>query len=240
MTDTDKLAAAAAVIGMPFEQWPGRCTAVATALVNCGSLPGTVVYGTYHGEISPDSCFSDRLFTHHSWIETDTEIIDPSRWVFESRAPYIYRCPLDNPEYDRGSNVLTEMLRAGQRPPQYCEHMPVHQIPAQFGDLVRMNWPEQLILTDEQLGWLASSPLSQLGDRAEPFFRWLIEQGMGALIPTDNRTAVLNAAEDSRDTTNNAKRYADYVAETLQVAELPPEEKQDDTESQSAVACHDG
>lgn len=89
-------------VGEPAEKWVARCYEIAYKIVAAGLVTrkqglgdGFAVYGHWVGPISPRSHFADRArlgFTQHGWIYiADTcMVIDPTRWVFEAKAPYIY------------------------------------------------------------------------------------------------------------------------------------------------------
>lgn len=84
------------LIGIPLTEWPGSCYGVATALVEHGLVPegSRAVYGHWIGPIAPTSMFAARRsigFTGHGWVLTDDgQVIDPTRYVFEDAAPYVY------------------------------------------------------------------------------------------------------------------------------------------------------
>lgn len=88
-------------IGEPASAWVARCFEIASKIVAAGlvsrerGLGGQAVYGHWVGPISPRSHFADRRalgFCNHGWIYVEARgmVIDPTRWVFEAKAPYIY------------------------------------------------------------------------------------------------------------------------------------------------------
>lgn len=88
-------------VGEPATAWKGRCYEIACKIVDAGlvsrkrGLDGAAVYGHWLGPISPRSHFADRrgmAFIQHGWIyvESHNMVIDPTRWVFEARTPYLY------------------------------------------------------------------------------------------------------------------------------------------------------
>jgi hypothetical protein len=89
--DPEKIAEA---IGIPLATWPGNCYGIACAVVEAGLVDGTAVYGHWLGPVAPSGHFGARsghAFVQHGWIVTpDDEVIDPTRWVFEDVAPYIF------------------------------------------------------------------------------------------------------------------------------------------------------
>ena len=79
-------------IDMPSWEWPGRCFDVARAVLQKTGLKGTAVYGFWTGPVVPSAFYNGREpRIRHGWIVTDAgPIADPTRFVFERTAPYIY------------------------------------------------------------------------------------------------------------------------------------------------------
>jgi hypothetical protein len=83
-------------IGIPAEEWKGRCFEIATKMVKAGLVEGEPIYGHWVGPISRSSHFAERRntgFTNHGWVLVNEEkqlVVDPTRWVFEARNPYIF------------------------------------------------------------------------------------------------------------------------------------------------------
>lgn len=78
-------------ISWPADKWKGNCYAVATAIHKAGLIDGKVEYGFWLGPIAEGSHFENRPLTRHGWVRLpDKTIYDPTRWVFENVAPYIY------------------------------------------------------------------------------------------------------------------------------------------------------
>lgn len=92
-----------------FESWKGNCYAIATAIVEDGLIEGKAEYGVWEGPIAEGSYFYGKLISRHGWIRLpDGQICDPTRWVFENVAPYIYVGPDDY--YDMGAARLREQF----------------------------------------------------------------------------------------------------------------------------------
>lgn len=109
------------------EKWRGQCYGVALALIESKLVSGRAVYGHYYGPISPTSKpFGSRAGTsfpaHHGWIVTeDGHIIDPTRWVFEDRAPYIYHLdPCGCGDFDDSMDEISDDWMDGIC---YCGHI---------------------------------------------------------------------------------------------------------------------
>lgn len=84
------------IIGIKAKNWEMRCHEIASLIVDRGIVAGRAVYGHYLGPVSAaeDSLWkgrSDLPFVHHGWIELeDGRIMDPTRWSFEAKKPYIF------------------------------------------------------------------------------------------------------------------------------------------------------
>ncbi len=79
-------------IDMPSWEWPGRCFDVARALLRETGLDGHAAYGLWTGPVVPSAFFDGKdAQVRHGWIVTaEGLIVDPTRFVFERSAPYIY------------------------------------------------------------------------------------------------------------------------------------------------------
>jgi hypothetical protein len=189
----------AEAIKWPVEKWPGNCYGVAGAIHKAGLVKGRLCYGIFHGYIDPNSCFGNRAFTHHGWVERRTTIYDPTRWVFDGVAPYIYVGPKDDDNYDFGGNALR---KARLQPcPEFDPTRTPWSVPEELRPFVASTIGE-LFRTDGMLGlqqvmWFANMPLDMLGDYAKPVFEWIArpkeEGGVGlpGFIPQDNRVFIL-------------------------------------------------
>jgi hypothetical protein len=80
------------------ERWKGQCLKVASWMVTEGVVEGRHVQGSWCGEVAAadrdrfDAAAVERRRVGHVWIvlDADGRIMDPTRWVFEGVAPYIY------------------------------------------------------------------------------------------------------------------------------------------------------
>jgi hypothetical protein len=82
-------------IGSKAEQWVARCYEISCAIVAASLVDGEAVYGHWIGDIASGSHFANRgqrlPFVQHGWILLkDGRVLDPTRWVFEDVAPYLY------------------------------------------------------------------------------------------------------------------------------------------------------
>lgn len=196
MTVTD-IKRVAKAIKQPVSTWPGRCHEIANLCLKARLVPAgsKLRYGMWLGPISPDSQrFAGRSVTHHGWIELPDGIIyDPTRWVFEAVKPYVYVGLNVGQWYDMGGNALRERLMdCSQPPPEMGEYI---TIPPSQQPLFARYLPggkSTVTTTFNRLMWLASLPLHRLGQDAKPIYETVIAMGLRALIPLDNREAVLS------------------------------------------------
>lgn len=189
--------------------WAGNCYAVACAIVKAGLVKGVAVYGHWLGPVAPGSFFGgkeavtkgrSRPFIRHGWVLLDDgRILDPTRWGFDGKEPYLHVGPADAEEYDEGGNDMRVALR---RPP------PAFDPTAKTAELSKSVLPsgtwkfvESLLEIDyldghqvpgtisiEQLYWLANLPIQELGPIHAPVLYEAFEKiGHGPAIPLDNR-----------------------------------------------------
>lgn len=183
-------------IQVDYNSWVARCFEISSYIVKADLIEGKAVFGKYHGKIHKDSFFANSRFPNHGWILTkDNYIIDPTRWVFEATEPYIYICEADNPEYDRGSNVLKSILSPLSNLPSFddsgrvveIENEEIENILSQlFKDKKEPNK-----ISINQILAIASSSLPELGEAAKPIFQWLSDNKLKAFIPIDNYETIM-------------------------------------------------
>jgi hypothetical protein len=181
-------------IGIPSIAWIGNCYSISYSMVQSGIVEGKAVYGHWTGPISKYNPFysvSQVGFCRHGWIiKEDGEIVDPTRWVFEGKTPYIYVGK--NDYYDEGGNNLRKSMT--EPPPQYSK------TEKQFSlnlDKKTLDFVNKLLgysgknLSMGQLFWLANLSLVDLGEHAKDIYYALEEKGMAAAIPLDNQRKIL-------------------------------------------------
>jgi hypothetical protein len=83
------------VLGEKAEKWVARCYEISCRIVAAGLVDGVAVYGHWTGDVASGSYFATRSarlpFVNHGWILLkDGRVLDPTRWVFENVAPYLY------------------------------------------------------------------------------------------------------------------------------------------------------
>lgn len=182
----------AEIIGIPVEHWKGQCHLISSLMVEHKLVDGESVYGKYDGSIAPTSMFAGLPTSiRHGWIVTKSEIIDPTRWVFEDAKPYIFSSPLENKDYDQGSQAFNNWIRTVSRstPPAYnpnSRQIATSDEVAIFSAhiLGLDEKPTQLCI--EQAMWIANTNYNAIGSKmAIKFYDWLVNNNMGALIPID-------------------------------------------------------
>lgn len=82
-------------LGERAPQWAKRCYEIAHKIVKKGLVPGgEAVYGHWLGPVHPNSPFAGKRmpFVQHGWIwiEDHGLVVDPTRWCFEAKRPYLY------------------------------------------------------------------------------------------------------------------------------------------------------
>jgi hypothetical protein len=110
------------LIGSKTSDWEGKCFGVASALAP--HLGGIAVYGHWLGKINPKGYWKTRAgapFVQHGWVvlpgpdgkytENTETIVDPTRWSFEAKKPYLWQGKNDG-AYDEGGNEMRMHLSA--------------------------------------------------------------------------------------------------------------------------------
>ena len=185
-------------------RWKGNCYHVAYRIVEEDVLMTDcrAVYGHYLGYISKHSIFRNRRgmpFCQHGWIElSNGDIVDPTRWVFEARDPYIAFIKKDDVvagEYDEGGN---EWRHATQNPP------PVYnaddkQVSFRYDEFDKLDGRTYVLgllgdkrkeidsLSQSQIFWMANLSLQTLGIFAREIYAYIESVGCDAFIPWDNK-----------------------------------------------------
>lgn len=179
-------------IGRASNEWIGNCYSIACQIVDVDLVKGRAVYGHYLGFVHPKAQLfgksSERGWQRHGWIVTDKgDVVDPTRWVFENKRPYIYYGALDLEEYDEGGSQLRKALL---RP---CpEYNPDNAIDFSFDNnaitdeyLMLMGNPDEFWCFD-QIFWVANLPYDAHSD-AKAAYTALAQHNFIALVPLDYR-----------------------------------------------------
>lgn len=188
----------AKIIDVPIEKWGGRCHEIARLMLDKKLVVGKLRYGHWLGLVSEKSMFGKypNGLVRHGWIELDDgNIVDPTRFEFEQKEPYIYVGK--NDYYDAGGNIWRMKMMVPA--PEFSEEEK-HVILSVNSDAT-MNLLEEMlkvngslgkiIITVKQAFWLANLPLQAFEGLAKPIYEALIEAKLGAFIPYDNSKIVM-------------------------------------------------
>lgn len=197
--------------GDPAEKWAGRCYEIACAaarLMNRQGCRGAVpIYGHYQGEVHPSSMFHGRPIQPHGWVlMKNGDVVDPTRWAFEGREPYIYNGP--NDIYDEGGNAL-RMLVMGEPPEFGPDQGKVLDVLARLRTTEAWNFIAELLelerdgpwtfaakgcdfghLTMRQLHWLGNYDPRMMQGHATEIFAVFDQLSLRGLVPLDNMVMV--------------------------------------------------
>lgn len=191
---------------LPAREWAGRCYEVAVKLLDLSDTidspiegrfrQGTrAVYGHYLGDRSPTGAFPYRPapFEQHGWLVLpDGAIFDPTGWAFTSREPQIILALAGDPRYDEGGNRWREAIEApppAWDPEARVAALAIGEEPAREYVARLLGAPPSIALP--QAMWLANLSRGRLGEHAPAVYRALLDAGLEAFIPIDNRRAVL-------------------------------------------------
>lgn len=188
--------------GWKVENWAGNCYAVACQFVKVGLVRGTAVYGHWLGPVAPKSYFGklgrNTPFVQHGWVLCeDGTILDPTRWGFDGKEPYIH-VGLPSKEYDEGGNGLRQALKRPVPdfdPDAKKVEMTKHVLPGPAWSFIEKlleidytnEGQEPGFITVEQLFWLANLPVQDLGPHAPALYAAFEKVGYEAAVPYDNR-----------------------------------------------------
>jgi len=188
-------------IAVPTKEWAGNCYSIADMILKAGYIPdGKLRYGLWLGPVARGTMFQGRKIIHHGWIEYDdtsfgcTVIVDPTRWVFEAKKPYIYQAPDFDGYYDRGGNTLLMGTMVGRKPPRNDGSKQQIPVPKdKVGAIIRqlLGDYEGDTICWKQAGHIANQPLQFLGGEEKAIFTWLAKHGQKVLVPIDNWNYVM-------------------------------------------------
>jgi len=176
-------------IGAAPAVWEGNCYAVACAVAPL--VGGRPAYGHWLGDVSPDGRWASaggRLFIRHGWVVLhDGRILDPTRWSFEAAKPYIWLGENDG-SYDEGGQGTRRSFRLPAPPDEVEKFRVLKASSGCVGLLCGLLGRAQVRpeFTPQQLGWLASGPLDDLGEHAHEFFEALGKMKLKGLVPIDH------------------------------------------------------
>jgi len=195
-------------IGEKASAWAGRCYEIARAIVDAKLVRGVAVYGHWLGPVDKKSKFwrdGALPFVQHGWIvlHDDERILDPTRWAFEARKPYLFLGLPTKPDgrvcYDEGGNLWRSAMRGP--PPSFDPDAKTYKVTARVMDAATWRFVEEYlrldvteqepgILTVHQIMWLANSPLPELGEHAVKVYAAIKKLELEVFIPIDNARRV--------------------------------------------------
>lgn len=143
------------------------------------------------GEIDPNVI----LTTERAWVDP---IIDPTRFAFDGKEPYIYVGPNDC--YDAGGNVWREMYEPTLLPFDPTAKTFMLSVPPMTEAWIWMQLQKREAGRTYPIGaytyalvmWLANLSLGYLGSHAEPIFLAICKAGHETAIPIDNLNLVMD------------------------------------------------
>ena len=171
----------AKVIGIPLNKWHGKCDEVSHAITKTGIVRGKNRYGHYLGPVVETHKMHGYPAVRHGWIELpDGTIVDPTRFQFEGKTPYIYVGK--NDYYDVGGNIFRESYRGP--PPEREKEEEGYTFP-------KVSEVENLLgksdtYTEKQLFYLANLNPARFAENAKAVYSALDKIGFRAFIPIDN------------------------------------------------------
>jgi hypothetical protein len=183
-------------INTPFERWKGNCYHISCQIVKSGIIKGKAVFGKYYGQVDDQSMFAGGIFINHGWIETpEGKIIDPTRWVFENKEPYIFETDKNNKDYDRGSNFMKSIFNNAI--PAFDESTKIITIEDESIDLlfsaILGEHKQHKKITVDQAVFIGSQSLDFYGENAKTIFTWFKENNLAFFIPIDNYDMIMES-----------------------------------------------
>jgi hypothetical protein len=157
-------------------------------------------------------------FVQHGWVVLSAPagaalcgyICDPTRWVFEGAAPYIF-WGKNNGEYDEGGNKLRTAMRGS--PPAYDPDDKQYEISTSVMDSKTWSFVEKYldinytdanaqpvgVLSVRQIAYLAHADPVELGMHVVSVFDAINKLELGAFIPIDNKRMIERLVKGGRD-----------------------------------------
>lgn len=200
MAKEDLLHALEKASGLPAKQWAGKCFQMATCLVRSELVSGVAVYGHWVGPVEKGSYFDPGAkkppvaFVQHGWVKDGKTVIDPTRWTFENKKPYVYIGESDH--YDEGGNRYRQSIY--HTAPKFDYDAQPINLERKMSvstwrfvqSLLLSNGAElpnpQRMISFPQLVWLANQPPRVLEEHAATIYETIAAIGRRALIPIDN------------------------------------------------------
>lgn len=191
-------------MNFPLSEWAGQCYAVSVSLLDYGIIKGYARYGSYTGYIDPESMFYDECHesgvSRHGWIELeDGTIVDPTRWVFEHKEPYIYVGKNDCYEADPYTSY--DIHRQHEKPPVYKKSstnvvLSISDSARHMMHKVLREDRDENSFTRAQLFWLCKANPIEYGVYRVEIYEALKKAGMRPHILEINWNIVMGCVEE--------------------------------------------
>lgn len=195
MTETTTLISlekAEELAGWTVKMWPGKCYGIASAIAE--AVGGVPMYGHWIGPVAEreDKLFAyarQTGFARHGWVELpDRSIVDPTRWVFEDVAPYIYHGP--NDYYDFGASRFRGVQPRPTLEEAQKEALTITvKLSGVLVDVVHATLGRD-IAGFADMYWLAHQTPDAFAPHAAELYEWFEVNGFTAWIPIDFQRAV--------------------------------------------------
>lgn len=179
-------------VKLPTSKWHGKCTLISNAVIQCGLVIGSPIYGHYLGPVDPAGFWGDKSgggFVQHGWVLLrDGRVLDPTRFSFENIDPYIHIGPAE-PDYDEGGNAWRMSMRvpcpgpgSGKPANLKTEHRFIEKLFERFTNtpFKEMTW--------HQANWVANLTHEELGLGLTSIYETLANNNAKGFIPHDNWT----------------------------------------------------
>jgi hypothetical protein len=183
--------AVAEAFGGPAKNWHGKCFGVASAIVDEGLVEGEAIYGHYLGPIAKDGFWGQRRghpFVQHGWVLLpDGRILDPTRFSFENKDPYIYLEDNED-DYDEGGNQFRQAMHAKRPCPDAGGDKPLEWDASQeeaqaFESLTGTPFAD---FNFEQAFWIGNMPYDEIKGAISLVYTTFARNKLIAIIPMDN------------------------------------------------------
>lgn len=181
---------------LPADNWHGMCAGISSGIISAGLVEGHAVYGHYLGDIATDGFWGRRKhhwFVQHGWILLpDGRVLDPTRFSFENKPPYIYLWD-NKTDYDEGGNKFRSAMNKPCPKAEDSERGLMSK-PARPWDVSQEESQaiESLVGTPfaeisfEQGYWIANLPYEDIASVVGLVYKALGRNGGKAYIPLDN------------------------------------------------------
>ncbi len=191
----------------PALKWAGQCHGI--AMIAAEMIEGAVaLYGHYLGQVDEKSMFHVKLLIQHGCVLLpDGRILDPTRWEFEGKKPYLFVTD-DGEDYDEGGNkfrtanrspppafdsadkfvtlnerILSGPARAFAERTLCCDHA--------YGEC------ELGVVTIPQLFWLANMDPRAMEGHAKDIYKMFKKLDLIGFVPIDNQNMVKQGRDKS-------------------------------------------